>query len=488
MGNVFGGGSSKSQTQTTVSQPWAAAQPYLTDIMSRGQQLSRQEPSYFPGQTYVGATPAEGQAWDTRGQYNDSVFNGAPAANYGAATSYLNNTLQGGGQLNQMAGQIGGPATETVNQAFSPYNIGQRFDQIQGPQGSVRDPNAQAGQIGQYGFGTTLDAQGRAPQFGQAGNLDATGAYQRMLSGQPDYQGAQGAIDAANAPILRQLNEEIIPGLNQKATFTNNMTGGIKGLNSALPQVAQRMGENAQNIMNQERVRALDQQERAAGQVAQGGFQGYGLGLQTAQGERGLEQSQAGMNLSADQARANLGQQDNQMGLQTDMARYGMSQDQANFGLQREQAREAAMGGYRSDALGYGSLAGQLAGQSSADQARAAGMFPSIYDVGRQPGNDQLAYANYDRAIQEDALQGDMDRFNYLRDQPFDNLGWYGNLINGTSSPYGSQSQTGPAGSRAAGALGGAAAGYGLTNSFKGMPWWGNALGAIGGGLLGYGG
>lgn len=452
--------------------------------MSRGQTLSRQDPSYYPGQTYVGATPSEGAAWDTRNQYNSSVFNGAPAANYGGATSYLNNTLSGNTGLNGLASSMSG-AGNTVNQAFSPYDIGQRFDQLQGPQGQISNPNAQASQIGQYGFGTTLDAQGRAPQFGQAGSLDATGAYQRMLSGQPDYQGAQGAIDAANAPILRQLNEEIIPGLNQKATFTNNMTGGIKGLNTAIPQIAQRMGENAQNIMNQERIRSLDQQERAAGQVAQGGLQGYGLGLQTAQGERGLEQSQAGMNLSADQARANYGSQDNAQRLQSEMARYGMSQDQSQFGLQREQAREGALGGYRSDALGYGSLAGQLAGQNSSDQARAAGMFPSIYDVGRQPGNDQLAYANYDRAIQEDALSGDMNRFNYMRDQPFDQLGWYSNLINGTASPYGATSQTGPAGSRAAGALGGAAAGYGLTSSFTKNPWI-NGLGALLGGYAGY--
>jgi hypothetical protein len=112
-------------------------------------------------------------------------------------------------------------------------------------------------------------------------------------------------------------------------------------------------------------------------------------------------------------------------------------------------------------------------------------MAPSIYDLGRQSGNDQLAYANYDRAIREDALQGDMDRFNYMRDQPFDNLGWYANLINGTSSPYGSQSQTGPAGSRAAGALGGAATGYGLARQFSSNPWVGG-IGALLGGLGGY--
>lgn len=479
-----GGGSSGTQRQTTTSEPWAPSQQYLTDIMQRGQSLSRQPASYFPGQTNIGPTDAENAAWGTRNDYNNSVFGGQPNLVYGAATRSVSDAMAGNNNLGSMSGALAVPASQTVQGAFSPYDIGGRFDSLQGPSGTVRDPNAQQGQIGQYGFGTSLDASGRAPQFGQAGNLDATGAYQRMLSGQPDYAGAQGAIDAANAPILRQLNEQIIPELNTRATFTNNQTGGIKGLNSALPEVSRRMGENAQNIMNQERVRALDQQERAAGQVAQGGFQGYGLGLQTAQGERGLEQSAANLNLSADQARAGYGQQDNSQRLQTDMARYGMSQDASQFGLQREQAREAAMGGYRGDALGYGNLAGNLTAQAAGDQARATSMFPSIYDLGRTQGNDQMSYANYDRAIREDELQGNVDRFNYMRDQPYDQLGWYGNLINGTASPYGSQTTTGPgrsSGSRAAGALGGAMAGYQMQPF--GMS---NGWGALLGGLAGY--
>lgn len=451
--------------------------------MGRGQTLARQNPSYYGGQTYVGATDAETAAWGQQGAYNQSVFNGQPALQYGNVTGAVNNSLTGQNQLGQMAGQYGN-AAGTVNQAFSPYDVGGRFDQLQAGQGQVSNPYAQAGQVGQYQFGTTLDAAGNAPQYGKAGGLDATGAYQQMLSGQPDYQGTQGAIDAANAGVMRDLTDNIVPKLNQQATFSNNMTGGIKGLNAAMPQIAGRMAENAQNINNQERIRALQSRDSAAGQVAQGGLQSYGLGLQTAQGQRGLEQAQAGQNFSADQARAGLGQQDNAQRMQAEMARYGISNDQANFGLQREQARESAMGGYRSDALGYGNLAGNLASSSAGDQARAAAMSQGVYDMGRTPSSDSLAYANYDRAIQEDALQGDMDRFNYMRDQPFDQLGWYSNLIGGAASPYAAQTQTGtvPKGSRAASAMGGAMAGSqigaGIGSGYGGW-------GALAGGLLG---
>jgi hypothetical protein len=492
---MSGGGGTPSR-QTQVSEPWSGVQPFLRQNYGNAAYLAGQAPQYFPGETTVGPTQSEGNAWNSIFGYNNDVFGGAQSPQFGAATGALNSSLSGQNALGQMAGGLAPGATGAVQGAFSPYDIGGRFDQLQGPGGSIRNPAAQAGQIGQYGFGTSLNPNQFAPQFGQAGSLDATSAYQRMLSGQPDYQGAQGAIDAANAPILRQLNEQIIPGLNERATFTNNMTGGIKGLNSALPQVAQRMGENAQNIMNQERVRALDQQERAAGAVAQGGFQGYGLGLNTAMGQRGLEQNLANLGLSADQARAGFGLQDQQMGLQTDLARMGLSQNQAQFGLQREQAREAAMGGYRGDVLGYGNLAGQLGAQSAQDQARAISMFPSIYDTGRAGGQDALSYANYDRALQEDQLGSQIDRFNYMRDEPFNRQQWLSQILAG--APGGSTTITANnpsgSGSRVAGALGGALGGAGAAGGLMSAgvmnAWnpWGWALmgaGALGGYLGG---
>jgi hypothetical protein len=141
---------------------------------------------------------------------------------------------------------------------------------------------------------------------------------------------------------------------------------------------------------------------------------------------------------------------------------------------------------YRADLLNLGSLAGQLSTNSGGQQLQAAGLFPSVYNLGRQPGTDSLEYANYDRAIREDALGADVDRFNYMRDQPFNQLGWYSNLINGTASPYGTATATGPAGSRAAGALGGAMFGGQMgSQMFNGNPW-ATGIGAVLGGLGGY--
>jgi hypothetical protein len=417
-----GGGKS---TQTTSNEPWKKAQPYITDLLGRAQDLSQQPAQYFPGSTVVGATGAEGQAWDARNAYNRNVFGGG-YLDYGSAAGALNNTMGGNTPTAGMAGQLAPQATQMLSQGFNaPDTSGITGIQMPGQ-------SSAAGNIGNYGFGTSLDASGRAPQFGVAGNLDARGAYQNMLSGQPDYAGTQGAIEAANAPLLRQFNEEILPGLNTRATFNNNQTGGIKGLNRVLPELGERMALNAQNITNQERLRALDSQERAANAISQGGFQGYGLGLSTAQGERGLEQSLAGLGLSADTTRGNM-----------QLSDTAANQGTAQLGLQQQGLLNDVQGGFRQDLLGYGSLAGQLGSNATAQQLQAAGLFPALNDVGRQPGDDSMAYAEQDRLRQEQLLGSQIDRFNYMRDQPYNNLGWYGSLLNGTVSPYGSSTQTG---------------------------------------------
>jgi hypothetical protein len=445
-----GGGTSKT-TQTTA--PWSGAQPYITDILKRGQTLSNQEPSYYGGPLTVGPTQAEGNAWQQVGQYDTNVFGSQPTLQYGNATGALQNSLGGDTTLGTMSGTLAPAATSAIQGGFRAPNTS-GITGVQIPQANIQDRS----------FGTTLDVNGNSPQFGTAGTLDARAAYEKALSGQPDYQGTQAAIDAANAPILRQFNEQIMPALNQKATFTNNETGGVKALNRVLPEIGQRMSENADTINNQERLRALDAQQQAAAQVAGGGLQSYGLGLQTAQGERGLEQQAAGMGLTADQLRAQYGMQGAQLGLQ----QQGLLQDTNSQ--------------YQQNLLGYGSLAGGLSAQQGQQSLQAAGLFPSIYDVGRNPGNDSLQYANYDRALREDALTADQSRFNYLRDQPYNNMSWYGSLVNGTASPYGSATMTAPAPSRASGALGGALMGSqigaGIGSGYGG---WGALLGGLAG-------
>jgi hypothetical protein len=385
--------------------------------MQTASRQAGQAPSYYGGPLTVGDLPSEQNAFQQQANYADSVFGQSPNLRYGDATQALGQQVQGQTALGGMVGQIAPQATSQLGQQFS-----------QGPS--------------QLGGNYQINPNQMAPQFGQAGSLDATAAYRQMLSGAPDYAGAQGAIDAANAPILRQFEQDILPGLNERATFLNNPTGGYKTLSKVLPDMGERMSMNANTILNQERTRALGAQQWAAGQVGQGGLQAYGMGAD-------LGARQAGMNLQADSTNAGL--------------------------------RDA----YRADVLNYGSMAGQMAGQQNQQQLAATGMYPSIYQMGQQQYAPEFQQAQWERGLREDALAADMDRFNYLRDAPMQQLQQYAGIIQpgaglgGTTTSSARQAS----GSKAGGALGGAMMGAQLGSVIPGL---GTGIGAILGGAAGY--
>jgi len=394
LGGLFGGGSSGGLPK------WLKGE-YKELAGNVGNIAPRQ---FFPGQTHVGALPSELAAFGSRDAFNQGMF--GPGGLYSSI-------------LNSAQSQLTGGSGGQMSQALSPFATSSLMNSFgQGP-----------GQVGRYGFDTSIDPAGMAPAFGRAGSLDATGALNSMLSGTPDYAGVQGSIDAANAPILRQLNEDIIPGLNQRATFLNNPTGGIKTLNRVLPEVGQRMSENALSITEGERQRALGAQRDAAGMISQGGLQSFGLGLQGALGQADLQRALAGQNLQTDTTNAGLGSQ------------------------------------FRSDVLGLGGLAGNLAGQQDSNAARIAAMFPSLLQAGQQPSQDAMNYGAFQRMLAEQGLQGEMNRFNFQQNEPYDRYGFQAGIFSQLAP--GAQQQ--PQGSSALGAIGGALTGMGLGSSIAQM-------------------
>jgi len=459
---MSGGGS-----QTTKTTPWKEAQPYLLDTMRQAQSLTGQPQQYFPGQTYVGAMPAELSAYQGQQSYDRSMY-GAP---FSTTLQAGLSSMRGQTPLGQMANQLGSYSTNALQQGFTG-----------------------APTVGNYGFSTSLDPYSLTPNFGQAGGLDARSTLQNQLGGQldsqfqgaigqanaplaglgtPDYSGLQGAIDAANAPLLRQLQQDIIPGLNQRATFLNNETGGIKTLNRVLPDVAERMSQNATGLYEAERQRAAAERAAAAGQmssqtaglmgqglgqafsgqqnaanlISQGGLSAYGLGLQGATTEAGLQQALAGQNLATDTTNANLANQ------------------------------------YQQNLLGLGGLAGQLAGAQGTDAARWGALFPSLAQAGATPYQNQLAYGSYQRGIAENALQDQINRYNFQQQEPYDRLAFYNQMLQGTAGLGGTSRTSTGSSMSGLGALGGAATGAQL-GSMLPIPG-GTLVGAGLGGLLG---
>jgi hypothetical protein len=251
---VSGGGGK--QTTVQKSDPPAYLQPFLTDIAQTAYRNSQTPPAFFPGPTFLGPSQGQLDAYGQQFDYLNSVYGGAQAPSFGAAAEGLNANSSGNTGLGQLSSQITPFAGNQITQAF----------------------------------GSPLT---------QASGLDTSGAFNRALSGQPDYAGLQGSINAANAPILRQFNEQILPELNQRAAFLGNPTGGIKSVNRILPQLGAQMQENALRATEGERQRALAEQTGAAQFLTNAGQQNRAQAI----GLGGLAQGIAG-NVAGNQLQA----------------------------------------------------------------------------------------------------------------------------------------------------------------------------------------
>lgn len=443
--------------QTSVSEPWGAAQPYLTDVMGMAQSAAKNSPQYYSGSTTVGALPSEQAAWQQMFDFSNKTF--GQGGQYDQANQALSGLMQGGSGTGSMANAFNGTATQQLGNAFGMAPDFSRYN-INGP---TAGGGNSASAFGNYGFDF-----GGAPQLGVAGNLDARGAISSMLSGTPDYESAQGAVDAANAPLMREFEQEVLPGLNSRATFLNNPTGGIKTLGKVLPELGSRMSQNAQSIMEGERQRALGAQRDAAGLVTQGGLASAGLGLDATRAASNFA-------LGSDAARAGAMQSDAQLGLQSDMAK-------SNFALDRANSQTGAEGDWRSQLLNFGNLAGNLGSQNANTMLSALGMVPGMTQLGQLPGQISGQYGAWQRGLAENDLSANLDRWNFEQNLPWQQAQNYASILGGMGGQGGTTTQTGGGGSSLAGGMGGALMGSQIGGGIgKGYP----GLGALFGGLAG---
>lgn len=413
---MSGGGGN--QTTVQKSDPPAYIQPFLTDIAQSAYRNAQTPPAFYPGPTFLGPTQGQLDAYGQQFDYLDSVYGGgARSPNFGEATGALSGNLTGSTGLGQLGAGISPLASQSLQAGFG---------------GGAPSFNPQA-----FTPGLNYNPSAITSQLATGGPTGA--AFSRALSGLPDYAGLQGSIDAANAPILRQFNEEFLPGLNQRAAFLGNPTGGIKALNKVLPQLGQQLGENALRATELERQRALGEQTQAAQFLTGAGLQGAGtLG--------------------------GLGLQSFGLGLQ------GANQ---NAGIQSD---------YRGQLLGLGQLASGVQGQVANNQLQGASLFPGLAQAGLAPGALSGQFADFGRGFQQQALDDQIARFSYYQNLPGTSLNQYSGIINGFAGLGNVQTGMLPGPNRLAGAAGGALAGAAAGSVVPGI---GTAVGAIGGGLLG---
>lgn len=358
---MSGGGGNTTTKQ--VSEPWGPAQPYLLNALGGINNAAQSPPQFYPGQSFAGPNAADQGAWQTRFDYMDDVFGGQGTLQYGNAT----------GAANQIAG--GNTALGSLSGFLNPMAITQIGNRLGGPVANID-------------------------------GLNARPALTRALEGTPDYDAVNAMVTRANEPLLRQFQQQVVPGLVDRGLLSGSQSGSDKALARILPELGERMSSNAINVLDAERNRALTEQMGAARYV----------------GDLGMR--------------------------------------------------------YNDQALQLGNLAGTIGAQQTSDQLRAAGLFPTLGQMGEAQGNLAQQYADWTRNFQQQAITDDMNRWNYNQNLPRDAASWYASQVAGLGGLGGTQYTQAPRTSGGAGgALGGGITGAQLGSTF------GPIGTAIGGGL-----
>lgn len=502
----MGGGGS--QTQTTQSEPWAGQQPYLRDIFRNAQSLYRQGPQEFwPGQTVAPFAPQQMQAMDLT---TNRALSGSPQEQ--AFGGYLTSQL---GQQNidpnaifnpaaQAAGAIG-PAQNFMTQAgqSNPYISG-AGNALSGmtDYGGLAASRAYAGGPGMGQLPTSLqyinDTLAQSPTFGQYANEAASRVGIGSDAQSQLAQTAQGGYLGGN-PYLDQLydtaagrageafNEQTLPGIAAMFGDAGRTNSGIQ--QQVVGNSARQFGRDLQGMAaniyapayESERGRQLQAASSLGGLNAQTSLGAAGLGGDLYSNDQQRRLGAAGLGVDSFSAFNNADLNRLNLGADLYLGERGLGQQGASalgdlglgFGNQQLGAGNAMAN------LGLGGLGamGDMYNAIGNNQFRAGSLAPSF--SGLEYGNmDRLmGVGNQIQGQAQDILGGDMQRWAFNQQAPWDALNNYSSAIYGLPAGFGTQTQTVPKGSRLSGAAAGAMSGAALGP-------WGMLGGAVLGGLL----
>lgn len=504
----MGGGGS--QTSTQKSEPWSGQQPYLKDLFRSAQGLYNQGPQeFYPGSTVAPFAPQQQQAMD---MMTNRALSGSPQEQ--AFGSYLQSQL---GQQNLDPSMMVNPAMQAAGGVGAGQNLMMQAGSGNPYMGSAA--NALSGMTGYGGLGESRayagdPRMGALPASEQYVNqmLQSSGGnfgdYADQIGGrlggvsdaarQSLAQTSQGGYLGSN-PYLDQMfdtaagrageafNEQTMPGIAAMFGGAGRTGGGIQQetVQNAARQFGRDLQGMAADIYSPAYESERDRMTQAASQLG---------GLDVSEGQLGL----GGMNLAGDlyggdqQRRlgaANLGGDLFGQYNQADLGRANLGSDLYLGGRQLGQQAATNLGNLGSQfgqlqlgaGQGLGNLGmqgvnamGDLYGNIAQNQFRAGSLVPSY--SGLEYGNmDRLmGVGNQIQGQAQDLIGGNMQRWGFNQQAPWDALNNYASVIHGLPGGYGTQTSTQPTGSKLGGAVGGAMAGAPLG------PW-----GIAGGALMG---
>ncbi len=476
-------------------------------------------PQFAGGMSYLDGGLGQISQSATLGQKNDplQVMQQKPWGPQGAPAP-----TSGIGQFSQFAG-VGQQPNVPGQGGFQQPGLSGLGGIGQGVQGI-----GEANQIAGVGQGQDFAGSQQLAGVGPTQGLDAaTQRFNSQLTGLPSVAGdaltqtAGGQslggnpyldkqFDIASQKVTDVFNRDVSPGIASQFSLAGRTGSDAQAdvQTQAAGQVSDSLGQLANSIYGGNYQQERDRQLSAAGQLGALSQGQQGLGLQAAGrgadlyntsqqqdiARRGLSGSLANQQSQSDIARRGLGADIYGQGQQQDIARRGLESQNllgaSGQGLSaRGQDIQSGLGAGGQDIQRRG-LAGQLYGQQQQQRLGAAGLDANVY--GQQLGqqnqfaglSNSLAnqdYTDIDRllgvggrveGLGNQALQDQMNRFNFYQNAPQNNLANYIASIQGNYG--GTTTGQGGGGNRLQGAAGGAMAGASLG------PW-----GALAGGVLG---
>ena len=305
------------------------AEPFFkTGFQEAFRQYNQGGPQFFGGPTVAGFSP---QQLESQRQLQGLAPN-----------------LQQQGQLQQaaLANQLGQDVRQfnMPGQVNAPGQVSQ-VGALGGLQGQVSAP----GQIGQVGSFGSLPSQVSAPnQVGQVGafgslpgQVSAPGQIGQVgVGSQVAREGIQGISSelqqAMTNPILRQLQDQTLPGISSGATQAGAFGGSRQGIleNQARTGATGAMADALARATLQQRQQDIGQR----GQDIQQGQFGTNVGLQ--QRGQDIQQGQFGANLGQSQRQYDIGTGLQSRGQDLNQRSQDIQQGQfgTNVGLQQRQA------------------------------------------------------------------------------------------------------------------------------------------------------
>lgn len=423
------------QTQTSTRDPYAPAQPYITDILGTAQNLynSGAGTAQWSGPTLSALDPR------TIDAMNMTEAN-ARGANTSLPFQYGNATIASGGitpQMQPALGVLGGIAG-----GGNAINTGGSYSDV----ASRASSSAVPGLLGDLYTNTTGQNARSLGVLDNPGTITTGGDYRSVLSSSGSPTASQSyltdlAKGGADNPYLKDMLDANAARIANRVNTSISAQGRTGSFDHA-DALARSIAEGNNPIIAQAYEADQNRRLSAAGQIDASQRAADATRLAAIGGETGVQGQNIGTGLDAATRAAGLRQSDTSLGA----GLLGQSAGITNANLGTELSALGGQTGVQGTNIGNaaGAATGLLGayGQGQDRATQAAGMLPNFYSFQNAPAQDLDNIGQYMQGRSQAELDAERQAFQEANLMPWTQLGRYSSGGLGAVAPYAANAGT----------------------------------------------